>query len=42
VTQKVPASFPTAQTVSYRSDLAAMDPDYPNGLDNLDLPVPRR
>ena len=42
VTQKVPASFPTAQTVSYRSDLAALDPDYPNGLDNLDLPVPGR
>ena len=42
VTQKVPAGFPTAQTVSYRSDIAAMDPDYPNGLDNLDLPVPRR
>jgi type 1 glutamine amidotransferase len=42
VTQKVPPSFPTAQTVSYRSDLAALDPDYPNGLDNLDLPVPRR
>ena len=42
VTQKVPVSFPTAQTVSYRSDLAAMDPDYPNGLDNLDLPVPGR
>jgi hypothetical protein len=42
VTQKVPASFPTAQTVSYRSDLAALDPDYPNGLDNLDLPVPQR
>ena len=42
VTQKVPASFPTAHTVSYRSDLAAMDPDYPNGLDNLDLPVPGR
>jgi hypothetical protein len=42
VTQKVPASFPTAQTVSYRTDLAAMDPDYPNGLDNLDLPVPGR
>jgi uncharacterized protein len=39
VTQKVPASFPTAETVSYRSDLAAMDPDYANGLDNLDLPV---
>jgi uncharacterized protein len=42
VTQKVPANFPTAKTVSYRSDLAAMDPDYPNGLDNLDLPVPQR
>jgi type 1 glutamine amidotransferase len=42
VTQKVPPDFPTARTVSYRSDLAAMDPDYPNGLDNLDLPVPRR
>jgi type 1 glutamine amidotransferase len=42
VTQKVPASFPTADTVSYRSDLAAMDPDYANGLDNLDLPVTKR
>jgi len=42
VTQKLPAGFPTAQTVSYRSDLAALDPDYPNGLDNLDLPVPKR
>jgi type 1 glutamine amidotransferase len=42
VTQKVPASFPTADTVSYRSDIAAMDPDYKNGLDNLDLAVPRR
>jgi hypothetical protein len=38
VTQKVPPGFPTADTVSYRSDLAAMDPDYANGLDNLDLP----
>jgi len=38
VTQKVPANFPTATTVSYRTDLAAMDPDYVNGLDNLDLP----
>jgi len=38
VTQKVPPSFPTADTVSYRSDLAALDPDYANGLDNLDLP----
>jgi type 1 glutamine amidotransferase len=42
VTQKVPANFPTATTVAYRSDLAAMDPDYRNGLDNLDLPVPGR
>ncbi|HET9271415.1 MAG TPA: ThuA domain-containing protein, partial [Vicinamibacterales bacterium] len=42
VTQAVPAGFPTAHTVSYRTDLAAMDPDYPNGLDNLDLPVPGR
>jgi len=42
VTQKVPSAFPTAQTVSYRSDLAALDPDYPNGLDNLDLPTPQR
>jgi type 1 glutamine amidotransferase len=42
VTQKVPASFPTADTVSYRADIAAMDPDYKNGLDNLDLAVPRR
>jgi type 1 glutamine amidotransferase len=36
VTQKVPASFPTADTVSYRSDLAAMSPNYSRGLDNLD------
>jgi type 1 glutamine amidotransferase len=28
VTQKVPANFPTAETVSYRSDLLAMDPEY--------------
>jgi hypothetical protein len=26
VTQKVPATFPTANTVSYRADIAAMDP----------------
>jgi uncharacterized protein len=36
VTQKVPANFPTADTVSYRSDLAAMGPNYARGLDNLD------
>jgi type 1 glutamine amidotransferase len=38
VMQQVPASFPTADTVSYRADIAAIDPDYRNGLDNLDLP----
>lgn len=37
VTQKVPANFPTANTVTYRADLAAMDPRYANGLDNLDI-----
>lgn len=36
VTQKVPASFPTAATVSYRVDLAAMDPKFPRGLNPLD------
>jgi type 1 glutamine amidotransferase len=38
VTQKVPPTFPTADSVSYRADIAAMDPDFKNGLDNLDLP----
>jgi hypothetical protein len=38
VTQKVPAAFPTADTVSYRADLAAMDPTYKNGLNPLDAP----
>jgi type 1 glutamine amidotransferase len=28
VTQKVPSSFPAAGSVSYRRDIAAMDPDY--------------
>jgi type 1 glutamine amidotransferase len=36
VTQKVPASFPTANSVSYRTDIAAMDPLYKNGLNGLD------
>lgn len=31
VTQKVPASFPTASTVSYRVDIASMDPAFLNG-----------
>lgn len=35
VTQKAPRSFPTATTVSYRADLAAMDPNFANGLDSL-------
>jgi uncharacterized protein len=38
VTQKVPPTFPTADSVSYRADIAAMDPDFRNGLDNLDSP----
>jgi uncharacterized protein len=36
VTQKVPSNFPTATTVSYRADLAAMDPRFKNGLNGLD------
>ena len=36
VTQKVPANFPTANTVSYRADFAAMDPGYKVGLNPLD------
>ncbi len=31
VTQKVPATFPTARTVSYRVDIAEMDPDLLKG-----------
>jgi len=31
VTQRVPTTFPTANTVSYRFDIAAMDPAYLNG-----------
>jgi type 1 glutamine amidotransferase len=42
VTQKVPGNFPTADSVSYRADLAAMDPDYKFGLDSLDQPPGRR
>jgi hypothetical protein len=41
VTQSVPATFPTADTVSYRADLAAMDPRYRNGLDPLTAVPPR-
>ncbi len=35
VTQKVPSNFPTATTVSYRADIAAMDPRFADGLDRL-------
>jgi type 1 glutamine amidotransferase len=35
VSQKVPADFPSANVVSYRTDLAAMDPRYKNGLNSL-------
>ena len=40
VTQKIPSTFPTANTVSYRVDLAAMDPNYKNGLNPLDAVPP--
>ena len=36
VTQKVPATFPSAQTVSYRADIAAMDPKFVKGLNPID------
>jgi type 1 glutamine amidotransferase len=42
VTQKVPATFPTENTVSYRADIAALDPSYTRGLNPLDAPPVRR
>lgn len=36
VTQKAPAAFPTATTVSYRADLAALDPNFVKGLNPID------
>lgn len=42
VTQKVPVSFPTANSISYRSDIAAMDPGYARGLNPLDVAAPRK
>jgi uncharacterized protein len=36
VTQKLPPNFPTANSVSYRTDFAAMDPGYKRGLNPLD------
>jgi type 1 glutamine amidotransferase len=35
VTQKLPAGFPTANTVSFRVDIASMDPAYLNGASPL-------
>jgi hypothetical protein len=35
VTQKVPADFPTGRTVSYRVDLAEMDPGFLNGASEI-------
>jgi type 1 glutamine amidotransferase len=42
VTQKIPLSFPTANSVSYRTDFAAMDPGYTRGLNPLDSAAPRK
>ena len=39
VTQKVPANFPTARTVSYRVDIAEMDPEMLKGASD---PIRRR
>jgi len=36
VTQKLPAVLPNADTVCYRSDIAALDPNYAKGLNGLD------
>jgi uncharacterized protein len=41
VTQQVPGNFPTATTVSYRADIAAMDPRFADGLDPLTARPPR-
>ncbi|MGA7240254.1 MAG: ThuA domain-containing protein [Bryobacteraceae bacterium] len=38
VTQKIPAVFPSATVVAYRSDIAAMDPNYKYGLNALSNP----
>ena len=46
VTQKIPASFPTANTVSFRADIAAMDPAFLNGASPVvrtqEKPAPAR
>lgn len=40
VTQKVPASFPTPNTISYRPDIAAMDPAVAKGTSVTVSPLP--
>ena len=40
VTQKVPANFPTANTVSYRPDIAEMDPEFRKGQANKSVVPP--
>jgi type 1 glutamine amidotransferase len=40
VTQRVPSTFPTANTVSYSYSLANMDPNAPKGQNPLDLSLP--
>lgn len=42
VTQKLPTTFPNENTVCYRADLAALDPNYPKGLNPLDAPAEAR
>ncbi len=42
VTQKLPATFPNENTVSYRADLAALDSNNAKGLNPLDAPTQPR
>jgi uncharacterized protein len=43
VTQKIPANFPSADSVSYRVDILSMDPAFLNGASPLaDHPVPTK
>lgn len=42
VTQPVPATFPTANTVTFRADLAAMDPNADKGVNGVDMTPPAR
>jgi hypothetical protein len=42
VTQPVPPTFPTANTVTFRADLAAMDPNADKGVNGFDLTPPVR